>query len=93
MGFNWGKFGKALLKIGTTVGIPALETFVPQAAPIVAKIKAAIDHHGQPFSVNELIAVALPEVQPYAKFTVEQLPYVAALVELALETAIKKGDI
>lgn len=88
MGF-WSKFGKVMLNVGTKVGIPALETFVPAATPIVEQIKKATDHHGQAFSVNELIAAALPEVQPYAKFTAEQLPYVAALIQIALETAKK----
>jgi hypothetical protein len=88
MGF-WSKFGRAALNIGTQVGIPALETFVPASAPIVYRIKAAIDHHGQPFALEELIAGILREVQPLANFSPEQLPYVAAAVRVALESQQK----
>jgi hypothetical protein len=77
------------MRVGTQVGIPALETFVPLSRPIVGQIKKAVDHHGQPFSVEELIAATLPEVQPYARFTPEQLPYVAALIQVALDTVRK----
>jgi len=89
MGFNWGKFGRILLKVGTQVGIPALETFVPLSKPIVAQIKKATDKHGSQFSIEELIAITLPEVQPYARFTPEQLPYVAALIQVALDSVRK----
>ena len=90
MGF-WSKFGKILLNVGTQVGIPALETFIPASRPIVEQIKKATDKHGKTFTIEELVSVILPEVQPYAKFTPEQLPYIAAIIQIALEATKKNG--
>lgn len=89
MGINWGKFFRSAGKVAAKVGLPALETFVPASRPIVEQVKRVVDTHGKQFSPEEFLRAVLPELQPLARFAPEQIPFVLAIVEMALESEKK----
>jgi hypothetical protein len=89
--FNFLKgFGKGAARVGVVVGIPALETFLPQSKPIVELIKQAVSHHNEDFSVESFLKTALPVVQEEAKFSDAQMPFIAGLITAAVESAVSE---